>query len=533
MGKIFILLVLSSFLATANADVLHVPGTYGSIREAIDAALSGDTVLVADGTYSGGNNRNLDYGGKSIVVESESGPADCVIDCENGGRGFIFQSGEDEAAVLRGFTIKNGYLSGVDENGAGIFSISSPTIDNCTITDNTLFSSSGLGGAAYCGGSTKMINCIISENRDHDYSVGGGIYCTDTCLITDSIITENEAGIGGGVCIAGSAVLYNCTVSNNTSVSGGGIAGAEEMCKTRPVISHCTITGNSAYEGWGGGIDSNGVSLLIRDCTITGNWVSCCGGGIADYSSDNTTIFNCSIFGNYATGWSGGIHCSGASPEIINCCIFENTSGGDGGGIFMYQGLPAIINCTLTGNSAADIAGGVGSVTDSNPNIINCILWGNSAAQGNEIGIKERYGYVTELSISYSNVEGGLSGAYTEPSCTLNWGDGMIDANPSFLGGVDGDYYLYQSENGPEPFSPCLNAGNDLAENISCSMPEGDICMSDLTTHTFGDRDTGQVDMGAHYFNPPARTVPAFSSCALIFLMLVFSGIIHFRKSRI
>ncbi|MCH8274597.1 MAG: hypothetical protein IH851_07395, partial [Armatimonadetes bacterium] len=88
--------VAALVLATtaAYADILRVPSQYATIQDAIDAAVNSDTVLVEDGIYTGAGNKNLDFGGKLIEVISENGPDNCIIDCENDGRGFYFHSGE-------------------------------------------------------------------------------------------------------------------------------------------------------------------------------------------------------------------------------------------------------------------------------------------------------------------------------------------------------------------------------------------------------------------------------------------------------
>ena len=78
------------FLAITSsglAATLNVPTGYPTIPMAIDAASSGDKVVIAGGVYTGAGNRNLDFGGKAITVRSASGdPAMCIIACKNDGR---------------------------------------------------------------------------------------------------------------------------------------------------------------------------------------------------------------------------------------------------------------------------------------------------------------------------------------------------------------------------------------------------------------------------------------------------------------
>jgi hypothetical protein len=99
-----LILLLSATLLVVSISVLqaitiNVPADYETIQLAIYFSLYGDTVLVADGTYTGDGNRDIDLTGKSIVVMSENGPNSTTIDCQGSmldpHRGFYFNTGED------------------------------------------------------------------------------------------------------------------------------------------------------------------------------------------------------------------------------------------------------------------------------------------------------------------------------------------------------------------------------------------------------------------------------------------------------
>jgi len=164
-------LSLASFAAT-----LHVPGEYGTIQAAINAAVDGDTVLIADGTYSGSGNRDILFFGKAIVVMSENGPANCIIDVEGTGNnsGFLFTHGEDNSSVLAGLTITNGYNW---EGGAIKCHHSSPTITRCIIAENRAYWPGGGIGLRW-DSSPVITQCTIYRNPA---GCGYGISCFDNC----------------------------------------------------------------------------------------------------------------------------------------------------------------------------------------------------------------------------------------------------------------------------------------------------------------------------------------------------------------
>ncbi|MFC1714461.1 right-handed parallel beta-helix repeat-containing protein [Candidatus Poribacteria bacterium] len=226
---------------------------YQYIQDAIDAAVSGDTVLVKDGLYSvskGEGNVNLDFHGKAITVRSENGAENCIIDCENvdGNRGFYFHTGESSDSIVRGFTIQNGNYS----FGSGIQCYSSsPVIENNVIRGNSAMTGAGAaGGGIYCWHSSPIVNSnTIMENSAY---YGGGIYCVgweSSPTIANNAIVENSAYYYGGAIYCGSwpslTIVNNTIAGNSAARHGGGIYCSDRSSLT---LTNTILWGNSPQE---------------------------------------------------------------------------------------------------------------------------------------------------------------------------------------------------------------------------------------------------------------------------------------------
>jgi pectin methylesterase-like acyl-CoA thioesterase len=94
-----------------------VPADYLTIQEAIDAAMDGDIVLVAPGTY----HEKIDFLGKAITVEATGNVEAMILDgVQNGLSVATFTNKEGANSVLCGFRITNGMA----DNGDGITTMS-------------------------------------------------------------------------------------------------------------------------------------------------------------------------------------------------------------------------------------------------------------------------------------------------------------------------------------------------------------------------------------------------------------------------
>ncbi len=153
------------------------------------------------------------------------------------------------------------------------------------------------------------------------------------------------------------------------------------------------------------------------------------------------------ILNNSASNDGGGIYCNNSDPNLKNVTISGNIVGSRGGGIYCYRSDPSLENITITGNTAV-YGGGIDCAFNSNPSLVNCILWNDSPS---EICFQE-YTDDNSITISYSDIQCGLSGVVTNNNGIVNWLEGNIDEDPLFVNPQLSDYHLTEN-------SPCIDAG--------------------------------------------------------------------------
>lgn len=310
-------------------SILNVPTDFTFIQSAIEAAVDGDTVLVADGFYS----ENIDFLGKNIGVKSVNGEIVTTIsgDATNSTVSIMNQ---EATAVLDGFTITNG-IGLLQEDGHRV----------------------GGGISVRYSSTPRLRNLIVEENHaPGDTSMGGGISCA----------------------YAADAHIEDVIIRNNSADYGGGFLAFE----SNPTLRRVKIYGNSGRTT-GGGIALWGSEALLQEVAIYQNTAQFLGGGVWVHEGGNPTLDQLTIAHNICTaginaGGAGILLSDGAELTIMNSIVWGNATEDDFGrlttnNIEFYHLLASnhltIMWSDLQGGEAGIITNGHGTVTYAENNI--------------------------------------------------------------------------------------------------------------------------------------------------------------------
>ena len=432
-----------AFLITAAANAqktIHVPADQPTIQAGIDAANTGDTVLVAPGTYY----EDINFKGKAITVTSSGGASVTTINGGNkgGSATVVINTGETSTSVISNFTITGGgdnVQDGASDGGVFVNG-TSPTIQGNIITAN------------YChnievdDGTATILNNEISGVLQ---SSQGTSLCTFGSAI-NLIATPNFlTGLG-------STVVGN-TIENNLTGSGINMWAAQNVLIMNNIIRNNT----SPYPG-SAFTSANSVGTVLAQNLIYGN-TSNCGGALGfeeggDMPNDpDILIANNTIVNNVTSGKSSGSECT----PIAQIYPGPYTYGADGPG-------SVIVNNIISGSTSYPA--------------VNCSLY-----EGPSLSLQPTF----EHNILY-NAGGPFFGSYC---VDVSKQDSNLSVDPQFVNAAANDYHLQST-------SPAIDVGDNSALQTFLTMT-GFSLTKDFDGNPRIQDTKGQgciVDMGAYEY---------------------------------
>lgn len=313
----------ASWFAQAGSSGACTQNDPCDLKTAVTLAGSGDTVYVAQGTYTG------------------TGPAVIAVTT-----GITISGGWDGAPSGPVMCDPNTYHAVLDgENSRRAVYITgtiAPVLDGLTLQRGD---ATGLGGDPF------------------GFDVGGALYANGTTAwITNCRILSSTAMFGGGAAFYyGNPTLGNSAVMTNTASSGGGgvfLYHSPAMIVGNQVVSN-TAPGGGPYNG-GGGLYADSSSATVRGNTIRDNWAQLQGGGLFVYQS-TLAIHHNTIQGNGVTQYGGGIFAITSAPDLQANIVLQNRStAAMGGGIQLLGCSPfTMTNNVVAQNSSPGIGPGL------------------------------------------------------------------------------------------------------------------------------------------------------------------------------
>lgn len=311
----------------------------------------------------------------------------------------------------------------------------------------------------------------ISSASPNDTITFAPLINGDTIMLTSQLIIDKPLVIiGNGIdstIIDGSFndnfrllnITFSCKITGITFQNGGG-----------------DVSGTTNTNLWGGAIyfNNSGEVLTVNNCLFKENKAYL--GGAIRIQEGGMEIISSSFKNNESFKFGGAINTRNTTTKFqsIDNSLFEANATGDGGGaIFQETGSELTIrNCTFVKNASNTTGGGVKRAGTSNLNILNTLFYNNTAPTGGpDLS-------ASSIAFQLNNFLGDYSG-----SSLTSGSNGNITGNPSFIGGMTGDYRLRFD-------SPCVNAGN----------------ITLLTTHITEDLNgmarlqADTIDIGAYEF---------------------------------
>jgi hypothetical protein len=296
-------MVLLAGAAVAQAQTLNVTvtsdptgsgnclsGGQCSLRQAVVAASSGDTIQLTNGTYSLTQGANIDIS-KSLTLQG-TGVGTTTIDGSQNRSQAQFQpyvrilrvDGTSTAVTIQDLTFTKGFDE-ADEN-----------FQNCSPCST--FNANGGGDLFNSGGTVTVNRVAFTNNFSSGTPLGGAVSNgSGTLNMTDVSFTQDAGGIGGALFTRSGTVTGNGVTFEGDEATGGD-GGAAYLSGGAVSLTNTTVVGSPGLDSTGA-IANDGATLTLKNDTLSDN-----GSNIRTLSG-TTRVENTIL----ATGSSGGVAC--------------------------------------------------------------------------------------------------------------------------------------------------------------------------------------------------------------------------------
>ena len=260
-----LLFAASAFASTDVVTTLADSGT-GSLRAALAAANSGDTIVFSSGLTGTITLASALTINQNVTIQGP-GASNLTISGANQVGVFVVSSAVTNG-IISGLTIANGNTEGGP--GGGISNNGVLTVTNSSFNDNS--AGGNAGGAISNSGTFVVSGSSFTGNSSSsgDAGVGGAIDNTGTLTVDNSTFSANSSNNGGAICNeGGTATIRNSTFSANSSGSAGG--GAIFGFAGAVTATNNILVGNSGQIGAGVANAGGGAIVNLSDNVFFNN----------------------------------------------------------------------------------------------------------------------------------------------------------------------------------------------------------------------------------------------------------------------
>lgn len=454
----------STHYVAAGASCGSVTPCYGTIQEAVDAAVAGDEIRVAAGLYSGVQNGALVSVTKSLTIRGGYTSSDWTISDPDANPTILDAQNQGTVLVTSGmFTLTVEGLQLV-QGSDGALSAGS----NTTLIDNVFANNDGT-----CTAAATLIgsNIVVRDNLFQDNSGGGG-----NCYN------------GGGLYLSGSdAIVEGNHFEGNSAYGGGGLSIWGPIA-----VRNNTFTDNDAI--YGGAIHVERAGATLSGNRIMGNQAGQAGSAVSAFptSLDGEILLVNNLIANNVTSWCSGL--------------------GGGSAIFSFGNPLVLLHNTISGNICS--AGEGSAIQLGSSSFPASLILTNNIVVSHSVGITVISGSTATVGVNLFGAGNWANGVDWGGEGTVVTGAGILWGDPGFIDPFMGDYHIGLGSAALDAGAD-VGIGNDIEGNPRPACGAPDIGAHELTSPCIIPTSGGQIETGGIIVTFPADVFSASAAVTL------------------